>query len=258
MKEGINFKNILVGIVRITAIITVIAFAFTACPGDGGSGGGSQTTSSCNAHNWGWATYTSGSGLRECRNSGCTVTAGVGDRGPAGGVIFIARAISITLLADSPLSDKQVNYYEAWTVNETASIWGDSGTQISGLSGGGLPPTALGSGLRDTQRIVANMAGKSITDTAAQRARAVSGTGTTPGTRGGYNDWFLPDFAELNELWKLWDSKGRGSYENLSTGNYISSSQVGLTGAWALTFSTGYRGDLSKNTAANVRAVRAF
>jgi len=253
------------------AITAITVFLMTACddsPKSGGGGGGGSGTRTggsgdpCTTHNWGWGTYTSGSGLRECRNSGCTEKAGVGDRGPAGGVIFIARAESITLLADSPLSDKQVHYYEAWTHNETETLqWGDRGTQISGISIGSPDGTSrIGHGLRETQRIVVNMANKEptpITNTAAQRAR-VTGTGTTPGARGGFSDWFLPSVDELNELCKLWDSKGRGSYENLSTGTYWASSQVGLSEAWAVVFSTGYRGYTYKDNTNNVRAVRAF
>ena len=43
-------------------------------------------------HDWKWAEYVSGSGLRQCqRDSSCTAKAGIGDTGPRDGIIFYAN-----------------------------------------------------------------------------------------------------------------------------------------------------------------------
>jgi hypothetical protein len=83
----------------------------------------------------------------------------------------------------------------------------------------------------------------SITGTAAHLCVAAS--------HGGKNDWFLPSFDELNELYK------RRSVVGITTGAYWSSSQ-GDYDAMAQYFDTGTQLRNLRDATNNVRAVRAF
>ena len=79
-------------IVPVLLLVAVIGFTLVISCGGGGStiiGGGNPYC----IHDWNWATYVSGDGpnggIRKCqRGNGCTATAGVGDTGPGGVVIF--------------------------------------------------------------------------------------------------------------------------------------------------------------------------
>jgi len=178
----------------------------------------------------------------------------IGDTGPAGGIVYYAAQTSFTLFNHLPANNKQVHYLEAWTHDEVASAWGDYMTQIENITTfeytGSYMPTGeyTGYGLRDTQRIVAHMNGKGITNTAAQRASS---------TKGGYSDWFLPSIDELNELYEFYKSKEPG-YGNLTTSLYLSSSQDGSGSAWVLNFDNGSFPIVGKHNNFDVRAVRAF
>ena len=191
----------------------------------------------CTAHNWNWATYTSGSGLRECQNDDCTAKAGIGDTGPAGGIIFYAKDEEGFTVTGSGSFD--ANYLEASTVNQgTALAWASSGYTITGIAGTG---TAIGTGKANTAAIFA-------IDTNAPAALACKNY-----DGGDKDDWFLPSKDELNELCK------HRSHFGISTGNFLSSSQCFATNAWGQIFANGSQGShYNKYYGYNVRAVRAF
>jgi len=168
------------------------------------------------SHAWDWEGISFGVETRtcDCGESEKKLTKNLGEAGEAGGKIIYRSLEDFTLYDNDPSNDKQVHYLEVWTDDEIiSSFWGDQGTMVAGITTlfdtWPYTPTGLyiGHGLRDTQRIVIYMDGKSISNIAAQIART--------GTRGGKSDWFLPSIDELNEIYKLYESKGKGTYGNL-------------------------------------------
>jgi uncharacterized caspase-like protein len=158
-----------------------------------------------------------------------TQTYKIGDRGPAGGIVFY---------------DKE-QYTDGWRYMEAApsdlkkAQWGLYGEDVAGSK------TGIGSGKQNTELIVAALSRKGETGKAAQLCRAY--------TLNGFNDWFLPSEDELNELYK-----NRASVGNMRTGIYWSSSQCYGFNAWYQRFSDGFQYDYGKNNANSVRAVRVF
>lgn len=124
------------------------------------------------------------------------------------------------------------------TANQsTASQWGCSGTTIAGTS------TLLGTGLANTTAIVGGCASTTI-------AAAICNNFSS----GGYTDWYLPSYTELNKLYI-----NRISIGGFSVASYWSSSQNTSTTAYSINFSTGTGvGTSSKITSMYVRAIRAF
>ena len=108
----------------------------------------------------------------------------------------------------------------------------------------GATATALGTGLANTDAIIANQ-GIVATSYAAGLARAYNG--------GGYTDWYLPSKDELNKLYIA-----KAFVGGFSTGYYWSSSEISSTSAWYQNFGNGYQGSNGKSNTAGVRAVRAF
>jgi len=243
------------GIFRVCiAFIAIIGLGLAAC-GDGDGGGSSDGG---HTHSWGdWVLNTSfGVDTRTCSCGAADkkLTLDIGATGEAGGVIFYRNTKGFTLLDIDPAKNKTVYYLEAWTANESTSIWGDSGMLVGGdittFTDSSFPQASIiGNGRRDTQLIVAHMVGRSITETAAQRCanKTVTVESTT------FNDWFLPSLGELNELYK---AKGQTSVPD--SGSYWSSSQSNANFAWRLNFAEGDKPADLKFAGINVRAVRAF
>ena len=218
-------------------------------------------TTSKLGHYWDWPAYTTGSGLRNCQRSGCTVKAGVGDTGPAGGKIFYAPSGGFEVKA-SPSGTPSVNawslykayYLEAAPGNQsTGAQWGANGTLITEdistfTSQIDTYATIFGYGRRDTQKIV-NTLGTSETGRAAQLCANKS--------LYGFTDWFLPSLRELRELYSV-----LGKTEMLTEATFWSSSQCDSIRAWTVWFGNSYGGrveDAFKDfTIFYVRAVRAF
>jgi hypothetical protein len=164
----------------------------------------------------------------------------IGDRGPAGGIVFY-------------ITDGGAHGLEAAPDDQsTGANWGCLGVPITGADG-----MAIGTGAQNTGDIIA---GCTEEGTAAKVADAY--------TLNGYDDWFLPSADELNEMWdKLADSDGN----NLNTGPadpnnlggfassfYWSSSEFNDGFAWLQIFNSGAQNYIDKNYALSVRAVRAF
>jgi hypothetical protein len=171
------------------------------------------------------------------------VTYKIGDKGPAGGIIFYDKGVFT--------NDWQ--YLEAAPNDIGPAQWGAIDTDVSGLS------TAVGTGKINTLRIVPalNQAGD---DGAALLCTALK--------INEYTGWFLPSKDELNLMYVNLKAKGLGGFSNR---RYWSSSQgTSLYGrsstAWTQNFSDGsqddnYRGvggPGDKNNSYSVRAVRQF
>ena len=215
-------------------------------------------------HDWNWATYTSG--IRNCQRGGCSVTVGIGDRGPAGGIIFYVATDGITIQGYGSSGDNgyfaeyTAYYLEAAPANETTSVWQVASdynyTLIAGVttfqSIGENNTLTIGVGRKDTQTIVNSAAFASSTNTAAQRCANK--------TLNGFTDWFLPSLGELNEFYKLKGQAGVPQTGIPTTGVFWSSSQSSITGVWSQSFGDGNQSGFTytKNNSMNVRAIRAF
>ena len=180
------------------------------CTEPGNTGTGTCTRAGCVVpgdvipalgHDWNWTTHTIGSGIRACqRNGDCSATAGIGDIGPGGGVIFYVAPGNFSVSA-SPYgtpSGKAWALYYAYYLEAAPASW-DGGTTdpalewaLNGSAGyTTLVSTgvAIGVGRANTMYI-------HLTDATAPAATACSDY-----RGGGFTDWFLPNDAELNRLY---------------------------------------------------------
>jgi hypothetical protein len=237
----------------IIAMIAVTGFSMAACGGDSGS-------PVCTDHDWDWDGYMALSaprGLRECQNEGCSVKAGVGDKGPAGGTIFYAETGSSGLGIAGPGAGEgtftlyQAFYLEAAPADEAKAIWGSTYTGMENVSkfenNNGLLANTLGYGRKDTVLIVRAI-GSSPYYTGAAALLCYNKT------LNGFDDWFLPSYAELKEMYK---AKGKTNIP--TTGFYWSSSYDSSypVFVWGVDFDGNVERDQYTATN-NVRAIRAF
>ena len=171
-------------------------------------------------------------------------TYNIGDRGPAGGIIFHDRGF----VADG------WRYLEAAPTDFTAQ-WGLAGVNVTGTD------VAIGSGKRNTQIIVDRLRLASESNRAAQICAAME--------INGFNDWFLPSRDELNLMYINLSRRGLGGF---ASSWYLSSSQsvynthsrsgrVTSTNycMWSQRFSDGFQSNaVSRGNAYSIRAIRAF
>ena len=152
-------------------------------------------------------------------------TYAIGDRGPAGGIVFY-------------VTDGGSHGLEAARADSVESKWGCTGIDISGAEG-----TDIGAGPPNTAAI---MAGCTELGIAAKIASDYS--------LNGFDDWFLPSIGELNELYK--QRVVVGGFAN----NYYwsSSEKVGNYLSWYQYFYNGYQNYANKAHPFSVRVVRAF
>ena len=179
----------------------------------------------------------------------CTVCSSLmyslGETGPGGGKIFYVFAGGFTMTDNSQVC----HYLEAAPSDQsTGTPWGGHGTTITGITTftSKTDPNAImiGNGRKDTQLIVDYLRDNTgETGRAAQLCKSYTG--------GGCTDWFLPSCGELYQLYS-------SSVGNMTTDWYWSSSQYDGNYAWYQRFNLGYQGNLSKNVALYVRAIRAF
>jgi len=124
----------------------------------------------------------------------------------------------------------------ASTSNVSSGVqWGCEGTSITTGS-------AIGTGAANTAAILAGCATRPI---AASVAQAHNG--------GGYTDWYLPSFDELNQLYI-----NRSAIGNFFPVNFWSSTQADSGGAYSIFFGNGSQSNFQKSNALFVRAVRSF
>ncbi|GHU48891.1 hypothetical protein FACS1894200_06750 [Spirochaetia bacterium] len=161
----------------------------------------------------------------------------VGDRGPAGGIVFYDKGV-VTY---------GWRYLEAAPKDLPAPIrWGPNNAAVNNTD------TAVGSGKANTQRIapIINRYGE---DGAALFCIALN--------INGHQDWFLPSKDELNLMYVNLKKKGLGDFGD---GYYWSSSEYNYFDAWVQRFSDGsqnysyYYTSGDKGYARSVRAIRAF
>jgi hypothetical protein len=152
----------------------------------------------------------------------------VGDRGPAGGIIFYDKGIFFD----------GWRYLEAAPADLTPAQWGG---RVDGNGTG----TAVGAGKRNTELIV-ERSGADIT--AAKLCDDLE--------FGGYDDWFLPSRDELDLLYKNLKQKNLGRFLNSL---YWSSSEGSFGGAWRQSFSDGVQeGNINSSRKTDTRSVRAI
>lgn len=118
----------------------------------------------------------------------------------------------------------------------TGAQWGCSGTNISGTN------TSFGTGAVNTSNIVNSCS------TIGIAARICSDL-----ISGGYSDWFLPSYYELEKLYI-----NRNSIGGFSNSVYWSSSQSSSTSAYGISFVNGGTASNTKSTLLYVRAIRKF
>jgi len=219
-----------------TATCTVAGQETRICTLDCGLTGHTETRPAVAlGHVWNWNTYESGSGLRECQRSDCSITAGIGDTGPAGGIIFYNSKFDFFTGTDSTYVERY--YLEAWTSNESNSVMSNPSIDVSGLS------NAIGVGRRNTKIIVAAIS--------AQSGRAAQLCDNA--RHSGLDDWFLPSINELQALAQL-----GGQYGIPNEGYFWSSSRNDNASMRGLDFATNNVRGFLNTQAYNVRAVRAF
>ena len=160
---------------------------------------------------------------------------GVGDIGPAGGIIFYVSSVNQSwgnALEAAPLSVG----WSSSSGQDPLSKWGCAGFSIQGAKARGV-----GSGASNTQAI---LVGCPIADTGARIADNL--------VIGGKDDWFLPSIDELSLLYQ-----SRGFFTDLSKRIYMSSTEADASNAILAGFNDGVMGGGgSKNGSWSVRPIR--
>lgn len=145
-------------------------------------------------------------------------------------------------------ADNGYGLVSAITDQSTGATWGCQGTLISGTS------TSFASGETNTAAIIAGCATPGIAADIAVNT-----------TTGGYSDWFLPSWNQLNAMYA-----NKAIIDATATANggtafpasmfYWSSSESNSNTAWAVFFDNGSGGGYNKGASANfrVRVVRVF
>lgn len=189
-------------------------------------------------HDWQWETYTNG--IRDCQRVGCSVAVGIGDRGPAGGIIFYVNPAGFRVGGDMGIPLYTAYYLEAATVNQGSMAWASSDYATTNVNEQNFVGTSIGAGRGNTAYILTR-------DPYAPAAKACVNY-----RLGGKSDWFLPSKDELNEMYK------QRSYLYISSGSFWYSTQVYYNLAGVQNFESGSQGSGGKSKDFNVRAVRAF
>ena len=131
--------------------------------------------------------------------------------------------------------------------DQSPTEWGCQGTAIQGADG-----VAIGTGAQNTIDIEAGCA------TAGTAADICANLNI-----GGYSDWFLPSFLELNEMYlNIGAGSPLGNLSSFVPNYYWSSSEIlsslGATHARSKSFGDGSPGTAEKGNFGGIRAVRTF
>ena len=166
--------------------------------------------------------------------SACTKVYKVGDKGPAGGIIFY----------DKGEYSQEWRYLEAAPADtEFETVWSDYPFHVEGTQ------SELGTGKSNTKVIVevANYWRETIA--AAQMCANLN--------IGKYSDWYLPSNDELDHMNQNLKMQNIGDFKDKI---YWSSTQYydDETSTWTQYFGTDEQGGLSKDNRFLVQAIRAF
>lgn len=158
----------------------------------------------------------------------------IGDKGPGGGIVFYYSQEGFAVI------EKGTCYYlEAAPVNQGTLAWASSGYSDRNITE--AVGEQIGRGRTNTFIIL-------VVDPNAPAAKACLDY-----RGGGFDDWFLPNRNELNEMYKA------RTHIGISSGSFWSSIQAGYRpNAWYLDFGSGVQNGSNKNTTFLVRAIRAF
>ena len=164
----------------------------------------------------------------------------IGDRGPAGGIIFHRRI------------DENGRYYlEAAPNDLSRAQWGLLGIRANVTSGS----STIGIGKQNTENLVDALKNNGERGRAAQLCNEF--------TLNGFRDWFLPSYDEILHMYNNLRKQGLGGFRN---DLYWSSSQgdllMGTHNAFAKDFnietSGQYLGIFGKDMLCSVRPIRMF
>ena len=164
------------------------------------------------------------------------ITHAIGDAYGGGKIAYI-------LVSGDPGYDPAVQHglIAATDDQSTGIVWAIAAYQGTSITG---TLNILGSGLANTDKIIAQN-GTGITY-AAGLARSYNG--------GGYTDWYLPSYDELNKLYL--NKAFIGGFFGFNF--YWSSSEHAANEVWYQNFSNGLTGCFTKATTQYVRVVRSF
>ena len=209
-----------------------------------------------NGHICDWSSYNSSDGQVSCERDDCSGGfAVIGDKGPAGGIIFYVAPEGFKVqgyTGETGAFDEYTAFYlEAAPSNETRAYFGGYNKLIIGITTlpNGPDESIIGNGRKDTQIIANYLTTAEETGRAAQVCvnKTLSFEGKT------FNDWFLPSIGELMEMYKATGKNGMPT-----EGQFMSSSQRDSTEVWGVTYPYGLLNFHFKNNNYDFRAVRAF
>jgi hypothetical protein len=168
---------------------------------------------------------------------GCDKGYKIGDKGPAGGIVFYDKGVSADGWRYLEAAPAETEFSTARGVYEQA------------ISGTGR---TVGTGKQNTQLIVDFLNNNGESGSAAQQCVSLDFNK--------YKDWFLPSIDELNLMYTNLKAKGLGGF---SEGWYWSSSAYNDIGiSWYESFNDGAKTDPDSfyftDRTFSVRAVRAF
>jgi hypothetical protein len=133
-------------------------------------------------------------------------------------------------------------------------MWYNTSNANLSVTRTGATDTAIGTGLVNTNKIIASQ-GATSTNYAAGLARSYKG--------GGYSDWYLPSKNELNLLCKNIREVGNFPDQGYWSSTEINTNHNESASAWGQRFISNFvgsctQGNTSKNVSLYVRAIRAF
>jgi hypothetical protein len=170
----------------------------------------------------------------------------IGDKGPAGGIIFYDKGDNSGGWRYLEAAPKETEFKAEWGVDISVN-----GTSVE-----------VGSGKENTRLITAESKkleqqykknGEIVR--AVRVAEEAVARRCTELNINGYADWFLPSKSDLGWMYVNLKRKGLGGFGD---DWYWSSSQIRSDVAWPQEFSNGFQDGRSKDITFSVRAVRAF
>ena len=116
----------------------------------------------------------------------------------------------------------------------------------------GADSLAIGTGFQNTIDILnENCTSQFLNSTASQIS--------SEHVQNDFNDWFLPSFDELNEMYlSIGPGSNIGNVGGFSKSPYWSSSEVNAWYAWTVSFGNGGVLQSNKNAVYNIRPIRSF